>query len=139
MLIAIGGLAFISSTRIISIFRKGDLEVIAIGARALRFQSVTFPLSAWVIMTNMLLQTIGKGTQASIVAISRQGLFFLPAILILPGLLGLLGVQISQPVADIFSFSLVVPLGVSVLREMNTQQKGQKDGLNNNRSAEVTI
>lgn len=129
-LVTIGAAGFVFSSHIISIFRKEDLDVIAIGTRALQFQCLTFPLSAWIIMTNMLLQTIGKGTQASIVAVSRQGLFFLPAIIILPRLFGLLGVQISQPVSDVFSFFLAVPMAISTLRELKSQQHDEKMRLN---------
>jgi len=123
VLVAASTVLFMFSSQIISIFRKEDLEVIAIGTRALRIQCMTFSLSAWIIMINMLLQTIGKGTQASIVAIARQGLFFLPAILILPRMLGITGVQISQSVSDIFAFAITVLMGISVLRELRSQQE----------------
>ncbi|MDI3481826.1 MAG: hypothetical protein PWQ97_1481 [Tepidanaerobacteraceae bacterium] len=129
-LAAIAAAGFVFSSHIISFFRKEDLAVIAIGTRALQFQCLTFPLSAWIIMTNMLLQTIGKGTQASIVAVSRQGLFFIPAIIILPRLFGLLGVQISQPISDVFSFLLAIPMAISTLREMKSQQHAEKMLLN---------
>ncbi|HQD41893.1 MAG TPA: MATE family efflux transporter [Bacillota bacterium] len=119
---AAGAAGFLYSTQIISFFRKEDLEVIAIGSKALRFQSMVFPLSAWIVMVNMTLQTIGKGTQASILAICRQGLFFLPAILILPRFWGLTGVQVSQPVSDVFSFLVAVLLGISMLRELKSRQ-----------------
>jgi len=138
-LVTIGAVGFVFSSQIISVFRKDDLDVIAIGTRALQFQCVTFPLSAWVVMTNMLLQTIGKGVQASIVSISRQGLFFLPAILILPRLFGLLGVQISQPVSDVFSFFLAVPMTISVLRELKSQQHEVDMRLNKNQSVKGAV
>lgn len=122
-LVAIAVVGFVLSPRIISIFRKEDLDVIAIGTYALRFQCLSFPLSAWTIMTNMLLQTIGKSTQASIVSISRQGLFFIPAVLILPRMFGLIGVEISQPVSDVFAFLLAIPLGIGIVKEMRSQQQ----------------
>lgn len=125
VLIAISMVLFIFSTHIVSVFRREDLEVIAIGTRAMRFQCIAFPLSAWVVMMNMLSQTIGKGTQASIIAISRQGLFFLPAILILPHIYGILGVQISQLVSDILSFTIAVPMGIVILRELRALQLEQ--------------
>lgn len=129
VLATIGVAGFVFSPQIISIFRKDDLDVMAIGTTALRFQSVSFSLSAWIIMINMLLQTIGKGMQASIVAIARQGLFFIPAILILPRLFRLLGVQLSQPVLDIFSFLITVPMGISILKELRSQQHEQENQL----------
>lgn len=131
-LVATGAVLFAFSTQIISIFRKEDLDVIAIGTLALKFHCLGFPLSAWVIIINMLLQTIGKGTQASIVAISRQGLFFIPAVLILPRLFGILGVQISQPVSDVLAFLLTVPLGINILRELKALQQEKEQGKGNN-------
>ncbi|MEA4846290.1 MAG: MATE family efflux transporter [Clostridiaceae bacterium] len=116
------------SSQIISAFRKEDLEVIAIGTLALKLQSIVLPLSAWIIMTNMLLQTIGRGMQASVVAVSRQGLFFLPAVLILPHIFGLLGVQMSQTVSDILSFLLTIPMAISVLRQLGSPQKKDLTG-----------
>jgi Na+-driven multidrug efflux pump len=66
----------------------------------------------------MMTQTIGKSVEASLLAMSRQGLFLLPALFILTPLLGLLGVQLSLPVADICAFLLAIPLTARVLREM---------------------
>lgn len=70
-------------------------------------------------MCNMLLQTIGKSFKESILAMARQGLFFISAILILPRLLGLFGVEISQMVGDILAFLLALPMGLSVIKELN--------------------
>ena len=117
--LAVGGVIF--APQLVELFRKGDAEVVAIGVVAMRWQAVVFPLSAWVTMCNMLLQAIGKGTKASILAMARQGIFFLPLILVLPHTIGLLGVQISQPIADVCTFLLAVPLTVSVLRELKQQ------------------
>lgn len=133
-LFTISTVGFAFSPQIITVFRREDLEVIAIGTRAFRLQCISFSLSAWIIMINMLLQTIGKGTLASIVAISRQGMFFIPSILILPNLFGLLGVQISQLVSDILSFLLTVPIGISIIKELKAQQNEQEDRLSNGSS-----
>ena len=56
-------------------------------------------------------------------AAARQGLFFIPLILLLPRLFGLFGVEICQTVSDICSFALAVPLCFSVLNEMKAQEK----------------
>lgn len=112
--------------KIIALFRREDAQVIAIGAKALRLQCLIFPLNTWVVLTNMLLQTIGKAAKASLVSLARQGIFFIPAILILLPLLGLLGIQLSQPIADGCSLLLTIPLGVSVLREMKRQEEERK-------------
>ena len=118
---SIVGIAF--APQIIAIFRKEDLEVIKIGAISLRLQCIFLPLSAFVVGSNMMLQTIGKPVKASISAAARTGLFFVPAILILPQFFGLLGVQMSQAVADLCSFVLCVPLAGTTLLEMKRLEK----------------
>lgn len=118
---SIVGIAF--APQIIAIFRKEDLEVIEIGALSLRLQCIFLPLSAFVVGSNMMLQTIGKPVKASISAAARTGLFFVPAILILPQFFGLLGVQMSQAVADLCSFVLCVPLAGTTLLEMKRLEK----------------
>lgn len=119
-LIVISVIGFSNAESIIMFFRKGDMEVVRIGALALRFQCITFSLVGWLTICNMMLQTIGKTIGASILAMSRQGLFFLPALIILVPLIGLKGVQLAQPVADVFSFILSVPMGLYVLKEMKS-------------------
>ena len=124
VLIAVAG--FLFAGQIITVFRKDDLEVIEIGTLALRLQCITFPLSSWIVVNNMLLQNIGKSMKASILALARQGLFFLPAILTLPRMLGLLGIQMSQPAADIATLILAIPMGISVIRELKELQRKQE-------------
>lgn len=99
---------FVLSDRLIALFRQGDAEVIAIGSFALRCQCVTLPLVGWVIMNNMMFQTCGYTSPASLLAAARQGLFFIPAVMLLPLPLGLLGVQISQSISDLLAFALAV-------------------------------
>ena len=114
--------AYIGAEPIIGIFRKGDSQVIEIGTLALRLQILTFCLGAWNVTCNMMLQSIGKATSASIVAAARQGLFFIPLIIILPRMFGLLGIQLCQPISDVFAFLLTVPMGLYALREMKEQE-----------------
>lgn len=114
---------WIFSPNLIGIFLKNDPLVIEYGSQALRLQALTFPLVGWITIANMMLQTIGKTVKASLLAMSRQFLFFVPVILTLPGFLGILGVQLSQPIADFCSFLLAVPLSISVLREMSHEQE----------------
>lgn len=121
-LVIMATVGFIFAPQIIAQFRKDDLEVIAIGTTALRFQCITFPLSSWIIINNMLLQTIGEAKKASLIVLARQGLFFIPLILILPGIAGVLGIQISQPLSDIATFILAIPLGLSVLKNLKQMQ-----------------
>ena len=109
-------IGYIYAPEIVTWFRKDDIHVIEIGARALRWQLITLPLGAWVILCNMLLQTIRKPVQAVILSSARQGLFFIPFILILPCFLGLQGVEMCQAAADLCSFLLAIPLTVPILK-----------------------
>jgi Na+-driven multidrug efflux pump len=112
--------AWIFAPEIIAIFRSDDEDVIRIGALALRLQFATSTLMGWVIMNNMMLQTIGKSFSASLMALARQGLFLLPCLFALTRALGLLGIQISQPIADVATFALSIPLYIRLMDEMKT-------------------
>ena len=100
---------------------RNDPAVIAVGAVALRWQAAALPLLPTIVITNMMLQSIGKGVKASITASARSGIFFIPLILILPKLFGLLGVEMTQAVADILSVSVSIPLAASELRKMEKE------------------
>jgi Na+-driven multidrug efflux pump len=54
---------------------------------------------------------------ASILAFSRQGLFFIPLILVVVPALGVFGIQICTPIADFCAFLLALPLGMRTLRK----------------------
>ena len=103
--------------QIIGFFRN-DPAVIAVGKVALRFQAIALPLMAFTVITNMMLQSMGKGIKASITASARSGLFFIPLILILPKFFGLLGVEISQAIADVLAMLITVPFAKSELDKM---------------------
>ena len=120
VLLCLAVVGFIFAPQIVSLFRD-DPEVIAVGRMAMRMQCITFPLAAWIVMCNMMTQTIGKAVRASFLAMSRQGLFFIPAVLILPRLFGIFGLEISQAVADVVTFALAIPLQVKTLREMDEE------------------
>ena len=123
-LLGVTVVVYIFAPGLVTVFRKGDPDVIAVGTAALRYSVIALPLSAWIIMCNMMLQSIGKGLKASIVASARQGIFFLPLIAILPYFFGLTGVEACQAVSDFFALSVSIPLGLSVIREMRAEING---------------
>ena len=116
VLVGIGAVAFIFAPNIISAFSK-DPAAIEVGVAALRFQCVTLPLSGAIVISNMMLQSIGKGVKASITASARNGICFIPMILILPVFLGITGVEIAQAVADVLSMFIAVPFAMSELKK----------------------
>ena len=119
LLVSIAGFSF--APQLIALFRD-DPEVIAFGATALRLQCCTFFLCGFTMMSSMMTQTIGKVVPASILAVARQGIFFIPAVLILPHFLDMLGVQMAQSVSDVFAFLLTVPITVVILRQMRSAE-----------------
>ena len=95
-----------------------------IAAFTFRTQLVVFPLQAWVMLCNMMLQNIGMTFRATVVAMARQGLAFIPMVFLLPLLMRalgaepLLGLECAQAAADVISFFISLPIGIGVLREM---------------------
>jgi Na+-driven multidrug efflux pump len=119
-LIVLCALLAIFAPQIITSFRSDDPELIRIGTLSLRLHCISLPLTAIVIMSNMLTQTIGKALYASIIAVSRQGLFLIPCLFIFSRVfnMGLLGIQLSIPVADFLGFLLSIPITATVLKQM---------------------
>ena len=103
---------------IVSLF-SDDYEVISLGASILRYQCISVPLMGWIIMSGMFLQNIGRFKDATIVSAARQGIVFIPLILILPHVWGIYGIILVQPIADIGTFLISLPMGIKALRSMN--------------------
>ncbi|NLI20027.1 MAG: MATE family efflux transporter [Clostridiales bacterium] len=124
VLLAASVTSMLFAPQIVELFLKGHAEVTRIGALSLRLQSITLPFSGFLILSNMMLQTMGLAREASLVAVSRQGLFFLPAVLLLPSVMGLLGVQLAQTVSDFCSLALTIPLTLRVLGGLRRKEEG---------------
>lgn len=96
------------------------------GALALRAQCVVLPLFGVSTVTNMLLQVTGQSGQATFLSLCRQGIFFVPFILLLPQLIGLLGVQLAQPAADLCTFAVTLPFLLSFLRRLKLWEQAKQ-------------
>ncbi len=114
----IGVFGFIFAENIIGAFRPGDFEVIAFASTMLRFNCIVAPVQSWYIMTNMLSQSIGYSYRATIMAMAKQGIFFIPILLILPSFLQERTIQVAQPIADILAAILATVITVSILRDL---------------------
>ena len=117
VLLVLAATCFAFAPEIVALFQD-DAGVVEVGRIALRLQCITFPLAGWIVMSNMMSQTIGKAIPASFLAMARQGLFFIPAVLILPRFLGVLGVELAQAAADGITIAVAIPLQLKILREM---------------------
>ena len=123
MLLVMASLGYVFAPQIIALFRDEDPMLIAIGSRALRWQCLVFPLVTLSTATNMLFQNIRMPFRSTLLSIGRQGLFFIPAVLILPRLLGLQGVEMAQAVADVCTFLMSIPFAVWISRKLKMESK----------------
>lgn len=127
MMAAAACICFIFAPDIMAVFRPDDPEVIRIGAFILRLQSVVLPFMSVTVSTNMLHQSLAKNKEATFLALTRQGVYFIPLILILPSLLGFLGIQITQSIADILSMLTAIPFAVRFFRIMKQEEAEYAD------------
>ena len=117
----IGGAGIIFAPQLIALFRD-DPAVIEFGTAALRFQCLTFWVQGWLVMSAMMQQATGQTIPATFSSVARQGLFFIPSVLILPIFFDATGIQMAQSVADVGTFLVALPIQFSILRKL---QKGE--------------
>lgn len=122
-IIAMSVTGIIFAPEIVAFFRDEDPILIEIGARVLRWQCLAFPLVGLTTPTNMLLQNICRTLPATILAMSRQGLFFIPAILIVPQIWGIRGLEATMAIADTCTFLLALPFVIGILNELSAKEK----------------
>lgn len=109
---------------LIGIFRD-DTEVIRIGTRALRLQALATLVLPPCMVVEMLFQSTGKRLGASILSSLRNGLFFIAALMILPRIRGLAGIQESQPLSMLVSVPFFVVFAVFFFRRLPKEQEEQ--------------
>ena len=105
------------SGQIISFFRD-DPAVISIGTFALRVQLFTLILCPFQVCSNMLLQSTGQKFAASFLSLLKNGLYFIPAMIILASCFKITGVQIAQPISDVLTTLTSIPFAISFLRKL---------------------
>lgn len=125
LMIVVASFCIAFARPLIMLFRRDDLAVISIGVVALRAQALTLILSGISTVTNMALQSTGQAGRATFLAMCRQGFFFIPIILILPRILGLVGVEIAQSLADILTFLVSLYFYISYLKELTAKKNAQ--------------
>lgn len=101
--VIVGLLMAVFSTQIISQFTDGNAEMISVGQKSLIANGFSFMLFGFYTVYSSLFLALGKGTAGFILGACRQGICFVPVILILPVLWGLNGILYAQPIADVIS------------------------------------
>ena len=117
ILAVIGVAGFIAAPTLIGLFRD-DPDVIRIGTVALQCQCISFFVQGWVVMSNMMQQSIGRTIPATFLSVARQGLFFIPMVLILPLFWDIFGIQVAQAAADFLTLFCAIPIQLSVLKSI---------------------
>jgi Na+-driven multidrug efflux pump len=110
-------------------------EAKEIGALALRLQCICMPFLPTNFMAGITFQTLGSKLYASLLSISRQGLFYLPAVLILPEIFQLFGVQCCQSVADLLAFFFAIPFTVlffKIVKKAETEAENERQKMGTN-------
>ena len=118
-LVFIGAMSTISiifAEPIISIFQKHP-DVILIGSKALRFTAIGMMFMPFSVPVNMLYQSIQKPTISSVLSLIRSGMVTIPLLLFGVPILGLLGIQLAQPLADIVAGLISIPFIIRFIRK----------------------
>ncbi|AOY74929.1 MATE family efflux transporter [Clostridium formicaceticum] len=101
--------------QMVAFFNREDAELIAFGTRAIKIFMVFLPIIGFQVVSASYFQAIGKPKQAAFLTLSRQVIFLIPALLILPKIFGLDGVLMAGPLADLLSSILT---GIWIIVEL---------------------
>ena len=110
-------------TAIVSQFTKGDAEMIRIGAASLRANGISIMLFGFYTVYSSLFLALGKGREGFILGACRQGICFIPVILLLPMVWGLNGIMYAQPIADVLSAVITVFMAIPLHKKLNEMQR----------------
>ena len=117
MLVVLVGLCWVNGDALIRLFRD-DPAVTAVALPAFHYQCLAMLLQPIIVVANMTFQSVGASGRATFLACCRQGVFFIPLILILPRTHGLFGVEICQPIADVLTFLVSLPFLLAFLQQL---------------------
>ena len=107
---------------IVSRFTKGDAEMIRIWAASLRANGISIMLFGFYTVYSSLFLALGKGREGFILGACRQGICFIPVILLLPIVWGLNGIMYAQPIADVLSAVITVFMAIPLHKKLNEMQ-----------------
>lgn len=116
----------------ISLFREDDQTVIKAGADTLKYFCYVMPMLAYSTIVNQLLQSLGRSRSAAFLASCRQGVFYIPIILVFSGAFGLTGIEISQSAADLLTFIASVPFQIHFF--VSASGIGRKEALSDRKT-----
>lgn len=121
--LVVGLLMAIFSTQIISQFTDGNAEMIAVGQKSLMANGFSFILFGFYTVYSSLFLALGKGTAGFFLGVCRQGICFIPAILLLPVVWGLNGILYAQPIADVMTAVITVFMALHLHKELSMAER----------------
>jgi len=113
-------------SQLVALFDRKDADLIAMGAEGLQIFLMTLPILGALIVGSNYFQAIGKPKRALFLSLTRQLLFFIPSIIILPKFWGLNGIFYSGPVSDVLATSIMSFLLIRELKK-NAAQESQAE------------
>ena len=125
MLVVLVGLCWVNGDVLIRLFRD-DPAVTAVALPAFHYQCLAMLLHPIIVVANMTFQSVGASGRATFLACCRQGVFFIPLILILPRTHGLFGVEICQPIADVLTFLVSLPFLIAFLQQLGRMDDAEQ-------------
>ena len=125
MLVVLVGLCWVNGDALVRLFRD-DPAVTAVALPAFHYQCLAMLLQPIIVVANMPFQSVGASGRATFLACCRQGVFFIPLILILPRTHGLFGVEICQPIADVLTFLVSLPFLLAFLQQLGRMDDAEQ-------------
>ncbi|QVK19786.1 MATE family efflux transporter [Mycoplasmatota bacterium] len=99
---------------------KPSESVLEVGIIFLKYYAPVFILMNLNLIVSVYYQAIGEGTKAFVLSIARQGIFLIPLIIYLPNIIGLTGLFLSQPLADLLTLVLTFTLFIPEMKKLKS-------------------
>ncbi len=112
---------FVFAPQIVGLFQKSQ-AVAKIAVPAMRYACVSSLFLCLSVPINMLYQSTRQAAKSSFLSLLRSGVAFIPTLLITTHFFGVLGIQISQPIADILTGLISIPFIISFLSKKEVQK-----------------
>lgn len=118
-----GLLIAVFSKQIIFQFSEEDAQMILAGQKSLLANGITFILFGVYTVYSSLFLALGKGIAGFFLGACRQGICFVPVILLLPKVWGINGILYAQPIADILSVVITVFMALNLHKELSLDER----------------
>ncbi len=135
LMLAFASVCAVLAPQIMHMFSLSD-RATEIGTLTLRLQCICMPLLPLNFMASVTYQVVGSRAIASLLSVSRQGLFYIPAVLILPSVWQLFGVQCCQALSDLFAFLFAIPFTFLFFHDIKRAEQKHTQTLTEGEQAE---